>query len=54
MTEVQDLAAFVEKASLDDLSPEALEQLKIRVLDTLGVAVGFKLFQGAISYLRRI
>ncbi|MDN6438248.1 MAG: MmgE/PrpD family protein [Corynebacterium nuruki] len=40
MTEVQDLAAFVEKASLDDLSPEALEQLKIRVLDTLGVAVG--------------
>lgn len=40
MTEVQDLAAFVEKATLDDLSPEALEQLKIRVLDTLGVAVG--------------
>lgn len=40
MTEVQELAAFVENAKLEDLSPEALEQLKIRVLDTLGVAVG--------------
>ncbi|AWT26011.1 MULTISPECIES: MmgE/PrpD family protein [Corynebacterium] len=40
MTEVQELAKFVEKATLRDLSPEALEQLKIRVLDTLGVAVG--------------
>lgn len=40
MTEVQELATFVDKARLSDLSPEALEQLKIRVLDTLGVAVG--------------
>lgn len=40
MTEVQELAAFVEKASLEDLSGEALAQLKIRVLDTVGVAIG--------------
>lgn len=40
MTEVQKLAEFVERASLEDMSPEALEQLKIRVLDTLGVAIG--------------
>lgn len=40
MTEVQELAAFAHDATLSDLSPEALEQLKIRVLDTLGVAVG--------------
>lgn len=40
MTEVQQLATFAEQASLDQMSPEALEQLKIRVLDTLGVAIG--------------
>jgi 2-methylcitrate dehydratase len=40
MTEVQDLAAFVDRASLDWLSGQALKQLKIRVLDTVGVAVG--------------
>jgi 2-methylcitrate dehydratase len=40
VTEVQELATFVENARFEDLSPEALEQLKIRVLDTLGVAVG--------------
>lgn len=40
MTEVQDLAQFVEGAQLEQLSEEALEQLKIRVLDTLGVAIG--------------
>lgn len=40
MTEVQDLAKFVEGAQLDTLSDQALEQLKIRVLDTLGVAIG--------------
>lgn len=39
-TEVGQLAAFVDRASLDDLSPGALEQLKIRILDTLGVAIG--------------
>jgi len=39
-TEVSHLAAFVAAASFEDLSAEALAQLKIRVLDTLGVAVG--------------
>lgn len=40
MTEVQDLAAFAMRASIADMSPHALEQLKIRVLDTIGVAIG--------------
>lgn len=40
LTEAQQLAEFVEHASLDQLSGDALEQLKIRVLDTLGVAIG--------------
>lgn len=40
MTEVQDLARFVVNARLEDMSAEALEQLKIRVLDTIGVAIG--------------
>ncbi|MGO2038398.1 MAG: MmgE/PrpD family protein, partial [Brevibacterium sp.] len=40
LTDVQALAEFVDKASLDMLSEEALEQLKIRVLDTIGVAIG--------------
>ena len=39
MTEVQELAEFVERARLPDLSEEAAEQLKIRVLDTVGVAI---------------
>ena len=38
-TEVGQLAAFVDRVSLDDLSPGALEQLKIRILDTLGAAL---------------
>lgn len=40
MTEVQQLAEFVAKANYEQLSPEATQQLKIRVLDTLGVAIG--------------
>lgn len=40
MSEVQDLAQFVDAARLDMMSDEAREQLKIRVLDTLGVAIG--------------
>ncbi|WP_449281755.1 MmgE/PrpD family protein [Leucobacter sp.] len=40
MTESQDLARFVSEASWEQLSPEALDQLRIRVLDTLGVAIG--------------
>jgi 2-methylcitrate dehydratase len=40
MTEVESLARFVERARFDDLSEEARKQLKIRVLDTVGVAIG--------------
>ena len=39
MTEVQQLARFVAQAEFPKLSTQALEQLKIRVLDTLGVAI---------------
>ncbi|GAA3760176.1 MmgE/PrpD family protein [Microbacterium kribbense] len=40
MTEVQELAQFVATASFDQLSADAVAQLKIRVLDTIGVAIG--------------
>jgi 2-methylcitrate dehydratase len=40
MTRVQALARFVEGARFQDLSEAALQQLKIRVFDTLGVAIG--------------
>jgi 2-methylcitrate dehydratase len=40
MTEVYALAKFVDRARLEDLSASALEQLRIRVLDTIGVAIG--------------
>jgi 2-methylcitrate dehydratase len=39
MTEVQALAEFVDRTQLEDLSGKAREQLKIRVLDTIGVAI---------------
>lgn len=40
MTEVQKLAAFAHGAHYDQISEPALEQIKIRILDTLGVAIG--------------
>lgn len=40
MTEAERLAAFVVRASYDELSEEARRQLKIRVLDSLGCAIG--------------
>jgi 2-methylcitrate dehydratase len=40
MTEVQQLARFVTGTRYSQLSDSAVEQLKIRVLDTLGVAIG--------------
>lgn len=40
MTEVQQLARFVTRAEYSQLSAESVSQLKIRVLDTLGVAIG--------------
>lgn len=39
-TLVEQLAAFAVRASYDDLSDQAREQLKIRVLDSLGCALG--------------
>ena len=39
-SEVARLADFVARARFEDLSSQAVEQLKIRVLDTLGVAFG--------------
>src|SRR6266849_5115893 len=40
MTQVEQLAAFVVRTRYEDLSQEARQQLKIRVLDALGCAVG--------------
>lgn len=40
MTQAEQLAAFVVRASYKDLSEAARQQLKIRVLDGLGCAVG--------------
>jgi 2-methylcitrate dehydratase len=39
MTEVQTLARFVERARLRDVSGAGLQQLRIRLLDTIGVAI---------------
>jgi 2-methylcitrate dehydratase PrpD len=39
VTIVEDLADFVVKRSFEDLSSEAVQQLKIRVLDSLGWAL---------------
>jgi 2-methylcitrate dehydratase len=36
----EEMASFIVKASYDDLSSEARAQLKIRVLDSLGCAIG--------------
>lgn len=40
MTHAEELAAFVVRASWDDLSVSAREQLKLRVLDSFGCAIG--------------
>lgn len=40
MTEVQKLATFVSSRSYNDLSKEAIRELKIRLLDSLGCAIG--------------
>ncbi len=40
MTLVEQLAAFVARASYDDLSDDARTQLKVRVLDSVGCAIG--------------
>jgi 2-methylcitrate dehydratase len=40
LTCVEELADFVQESIFEDLSSEAVEQLKIRVLDALGCAIG--------------
>lgn len=40
MTVVEQMAEFVVQASYEDLSSQAREQLKVRVLDSLGCAIG--------------
>src|SRR6185312_1530379 len=40
MTEVQKLAKFVSSRSYNDLSNDAIRELKIRLLDSLGCAMG--------------
>lgn len=40
MSEVDQLATFAHSADISQMSDTALSQLKIRVLDTLGVAIG--------------
>jgi 2-methylcitrate dehydratase len=40
MTQVEELAAFVTRASYNDLSDQARLQVKIRILDALGCALG--------------
>ncbi len=40
MTRAEQLAAFVVRASHDALSSEAREALRVRVLDSLGCAIG--------------
>jgi 2-methylcitrate dehydratase len=40
MTQVEQLANFVARMTYEDLSEEARQQLKIRVLDALGCAIG--------------
>jgi 2-methylcitrate dehydratase len=40
MTKVQELAKFVVRASFSDISNESKQELKIRVLDSLGCAIG--------------
>lgn len=40
MTLVEELATFIHRVSFEDLSKQACEQLKIRILDGLGCAIG--------------
>ena len=40
MTEVQKLASFIRSKKYSDLSKEAIRELKIRLLDSIGTAIG--------------
>lgn len=49
MSERQSLATFVHDACYEQISRRAVEQLKIRILDTLGIAIGTPTTQGVIG-----
>jgi hypothetical protein len=51
MTNAEQLADFVRRASYEDISAKAREQLKLRILDSLGCAIG-ALNGEPIQYLR--
>ncbi len=51
MTQVEQMAKFVTRASYDKLSKEARLQLKIRILDALGCAIG-ALGSGPVEAIR--
>ncbi|MBD3333971.1 MAG: MmgE/PrpD family protein, partial [Candidatus Eisenbacteria bacterium] len=51
MTEVEQLAAFTAAADARRMPPEVLDQLKIRILDSLACAIG-ALEGEPIAYLR--
>lgn len=53
MTEVNELANFVARAHFSEISAAALAQLKIRILDTIGVAIG-AIGAGPPSAIRRM
>jgi 2-methylcitrate dehydratase PrpD len=40
MTQAEQMARFIARASYEDLSAGAREELKIRILDALGCAIG--------------
>lgn len=40
MTKIEQMAEFVERASYEDLSESVIRQIKIRILDSLGCAIG--------------
>lgn len=52
MTQAEQLAEFASRASFDDLSDGARIQLKIRVLDSLGCAIG-ALGSGPVELIRK-
>ncbi|HEX5410875.1 MAG TPA: MmgE/PrpD family protein [Terriglobia bacterium] len=51
MTLVQEMAEFVTKSTFEQISDEARQQLKIRVLDALGCAIG-ALNEGTVQIVR--
>ena len=40
MTKIEQMAEFVNRVSYEDLSESAIQELKIRILDSLGCAIG--------------